>query len=681
MLSRPILRGRIGKWILALSEFSFQYVPAKAVKGQAIADFLAHHPSLEDDVFKDLEIGAIFLKPWALYFDGSRTEETSGAGIVLQNPEGLRFSYSFQLDFVCTNNQAEYEALIIGLEILLELKAYDIDIYGDSLLVVNQVIDKFKCASPLLAPYLFATWNLLSKFSNVYIEHILREKNFAANELAQVASGIKLTDGIQERILKVERRSLPSVHDRGWPMEVSTATMSKPSIDLDWRKPLIQYLENPNQNTDKRTRFRALNFFLRNKELRRRGEDGVDFMCVFGREAKRLMREIHSGTCGSHQAGPKMRWLLRRHGYYWPTILKDCITFAKGCQECQRHGPIHRIPNIPMQPIVKPWPFRGWAMDFIGMISPPSSKQHHFIIVATDFFTKWVEAEPMKHITADKVKDFIFDNLICRFGVPECIITDRGTSFMAEEVVTMTNKFGIKLLHSTPYYAQSNGQAEASNKIIINILKKMVADNPRDWHNELYNTLWAYRTSKRTPTATTPYALTFGHDAMLPMEIFVQSLRVREQHQLIGEDYVQAMWQEHEILDESRLETLNNLIAEKQKVARAYDKRTRGKSFKEGELVWKMVLPVREKTDGLGKWSPKWEGPHVIHQILPKGAYHLKHIDGEIHYNPINGKYLKKYYPSVWDFAKRVEKPAKPAPDFKRVTRSQTKMAGTHFQF
>jgi hypothetical protein len=252
---------------------------------------------------------------------------------------------------------------------------------------------------------------------------------------------------------------------------------------------------------------------------------------------------------------------------------------------------------------------------------------------------------------------------------------------MAEEVVTMTNKFGIKLLHSTPYYAQSNGQAEASNKIIINILKKMVADNPRDWHNELYNTLWAYRTSKRTPTATTPYALTFGHDAMLPMEIFVQSLRVREQHQLIGEDYVQAMWQEHEILDESRLETLNNLIAEKQKVSRAYDKRTRGKSFKEGELVWKMVLPVREKTDGLGKWSPKWEGPHAIYQILPKGAYHLKYIDGEIHYNPINGKYLKKYYPSVWDFAKNVEKPAKPAPDFKRVTRSQTRMAGTHVQF
>ncbi|XP_024156255.1 uncharacterized protein LOC112164267 [Rosa chinensis] len=160
MLSRPILRGRIGKWVLALSEFSLQYVPQKAVKGQAIADFLAHHPMLDVPAVRDLEVAATTLdrpdlaclpeyaalyqttvsfQPWVLYFDRSRTDTLAGAGIALENPAGDHFSYSFQLEFQCTNNQAEYEDLIIGLEVLLEMGIRDVQIFGDSLLVINQL--------------------------------------------------------------------------------------------------------------------------------------------------------------------------------------------------------------------------------------------------------------------------------------------------------------------------------------------------------------------------------------------------------------------------------------------------------------------------------------------------------------------------------------------------------------
>ncbi|XP_024164002.1 uncharacterized protein LOC112170975 [Rosa chinensis] len=174
---------------------------------------------------------------------------------------------------------------------------------------------------------------------------------------------------------------------------------------------------------------------------------------------------------------------------------------------------------------------------------------------------------------------------------------------------------GIQFLHSTPYYAQFNGQAEASNKIIITLLKKMLTENP-----------------------------------FLPLEINVQSLRVQDQHHLIGEDYVQAMWQEHEDLSEQRLAALDNLVLEKQRVARAYDKRTRDRNYKEGELIWKAVLPFGEKLTGRCKWTPRWEGPFVIHKILDQGAFQLMNLDGEIHRNPINGRFLKKYYPNVWEF-------------------------------
>ncbi|XP_024171574.1 uncharacterized protein LOC112177511 [Rosa chinensis] len=180
--------------------------------------------------------------------------------------------------------------------------------------------------------------------------------------------------------------------------------------------------------------------------------------------------------------------------------------------------------------------------------------------------------------------------------------------------------------------------------------KKILAENPRQWHETLYETLWAYRTSKRNPTTTTPYALMFGHDAVVPLEINVQSLRVQDQHHLIGEDYVQAMWQEHEDLSEKCLEALDSLVMEKQRVARAYDKRKHGHSSKEGDRVWKAVLPLGEKLTGRGKWTPRWECTFVIHRILDRRAFHLKDLDGELHRNPINGRFLKKNYPSVWEF-------------------------------
>jgi len=93
-----------------------------------------------------------------------------------------------------------------------------------------------------------------------------------------------------------------------------------------------------------------------------------------------VVSNTHSGACGTHQAGHKMKWLLFRQGVYWPTMLKDCIEFAKGCQECQKHAGIQRVPASELHSIIKPWPFRGWALDVIGEIKPKSSKGHKYIL-------------------------------------------------------------------------------------------------------------------------------------------------------------------------------------------------------------------------------------------------------------------------------------------------------------
>lgn len=648
MLTRPIVCGRIGKWTMALSEFTFKYIAQKSVKGQALADFLAHHPSSAIEPMDDVEIGTIETRPmqnnfWTMHFDGSSTETSAGAGVTIESPEGELFQFAFQFEFRCTNNQAEYEALIIGMEILQEMGARRVLIRGDSQLVINQLLKEFKCTSWSLLPYYALADQLAEIFDRVSFIHIPRKENSDANEMAQLASGITLKRTESSRTVRILRRSMPALQDRGVPLEIFIVSVEP----CDWRYPIIRFHDNPEGKHDRKIKFLAANFVLYKDQLYRKSADGLLLLCVGGPEALKIMREVHGGICGAHQAGIKMRWLIRRHGYYWPTILKDCIEFARGCKQCQIHGSRHRVPATLLHPIIKPWPFRCWAMDIIGKIHPASSKQHVWILVMTDFFTKWVEAEPYTSITSETVITFIKQKIVHRFGVPETVIADRGSVFISEATQNAMRELGIQMIHSTPYYPKANGQAEAANKLVINVLKRMITDKPRDWHNILSDTLWALRTSKRSATGTTPFALTYGHDAMLPVEIQVKALRVAEQHNLTVGDYTQAMLQELEELDHARLDAYNRMEAQKRAMARAYNKRVHNKTFAEDDLVWKAVLPETEKDPKYGKWSPRWEGPFVVDHIIGNGAYHLRDLDGELHSMPINGQHLKKYYPTA----------------------------------
>ncbi|XP_059663476.1 uncharacterized protein LOC132309146 [Cornus florida] len=177
----------------------------------------------------------------------------------------------------------------------------------------------------------------------------------------------------------------------------------------------------------------------------------------------------------------------------------------------------------------------------------------------------------------------------------------------------------------------------------------MVEDNPRVWHELLSEALWAYRTSQRSSTGVTPFMLTYGHDAVLPMEVTVRSMRFAMQNNLTPAEYNESMLVELEDLDEVRLRALDHIQAQKRRVVRAYNKHVRAKIFSEGDLVWKTILPMGVNDRKYGKWSPNWEGPFMVYKVLKRGAYHLQDLDGEIHTRPINGRYLKTYYPIMWE--------------------------------
>ena len=242
----------------------------------------------------------------------------------------------------------------------------------------------------------------------------------------------------------------------------------------------------------------------------KKGLDGLLLRCLSFPDTMEVMKLVHEGVCGAHQAEIKMSWLIRRHGYSCPTILSDCINYSKGCQRCQKYGNIQRMPTVELHSIVKPWPFRGWDMDLIRKIYPASSQGHNFILVSKDCFTKWVEAVPLKKAEQKDVIQFINEKIIHRFGIPQFITTDKGTMFIGDEMTYFAKDYGIQIIKSAPFYAQANGQVEASNKVLISILKKMLEDNPIDWHIILFETLWAYRTSKIDSIGVSPYSLAYG---------------------------------------------------------------------------------------------------------------------------------------------------------------------------
>jgi hypothetical protein len=138
-------------------------------------------------------------------------------------------------------------------------------------------------------------------------------------------------------------------------------------------------------------------------------------------------------------------------------MIADCFRYYKSCEECQKFRNIQLVPTAMLDPIIKPWPFCGWVLDFIGQIHSTSSKGHRFVLVAMDYFTKWTKAVRLKNMTHKKVIEFIIEHIIHRFGIPQTLTMNQGTSFVSKQVREFTELYKIKLLNSSPYYAQANG--------------------------------------------------------------------------------------------------------------------------------------------------------------------------------------------------------------------------------
>ncbi|KAL5559604.1 hypothetical protein UlMin_035815 [Ulmus minor] len=151
-----------------------------------------------------------------------------------------------------------------------------------------------------------------------------------------------------------------------------------------------------------------------------------------------------------------------------------------------------------------------------------------FTIVAIDYYTKWVEAEPLQEITEARTTGFIWRNIICHFGIPHSLVSDNGTQFDSAGLKKLCLDLGIHKHFSSVAHPQSNGQVEAVNKTIKNNLERKLNEAKGAWVDELPRVLWAYRTTCRTSTNETPFSMTYGTEAVVPTEIGEPSFRVEQ---------------------------------------------------------------------------------------------------------------------------------------------------------
>ncbi|XP_070005578.1 uncharacterized protein [Nicotiana sylvestris] len=196
-MSKPVLSDRLARWYLQFQQFEIVYISQKATKGQALADFLVDHPIPDDweltDELPDEDAMVIEVQPlWKMYFDGATHRGGAGAGVVFVTSQGKVLPYSFTLTQLCSNNVAEYQALILGLEMAVEMKRLQLQVFGDSQLVVNQLLGSYEVKKPELRPYHDYAKKLMGWLSDVTIQHMPRKENKKANALAALISSLIL---------------------------------------------------------------------------------------------------------------------------------------------------------------------------------------------------------------------------------------------------------------------------------------------------------------------------------------------------------------------------------------------------------------------------------------------------------------------------------------------------------
>nr|GEX37184.1 reverse transcriptase domain-containing protein [Tanacetum cinerariifolium] len=547
---------------------TYQRLMDKAFEGQigrnieVYVDDLVVKSYTDAEMIRDIEETFHTLRK-AKNVDGSSCVDGSGLRLILTSPEGVEFTYALRFQFTASNNEAEYEALVAGLQIAARMGVKNVQVSVDSKRVANQVLGTYVAKEDNMVKYLEIVKSLVSGFITFSISQVPRSKNKKADALSKIVSTSFAHLSKQVLVEVLENKSIKE-------KEIATV------IEEDgptWMTQLVDYLKGGVLHGDKKEarklRLKARQYELMEGVLYRRSFFTPWLKCVGPFQAEYVMRKIHEGSCSMH-VGPrsvvaKAIWL----GYYWQTMHKDARDMIRKCSDC---------------------PF----LEGPGKVK--------FLIVSMDYFTKWIEAKAVATLTSGQVKKFIWDNIVCHFGIPGEIISDNGKQFS-----------------DNPFKDWWEGN--------------------KNWVKELPHVLWAHRTMIKSSHGDTPFSLTYGTEAVIPTEIGMPTYRTAAVDVVNNNE---ELCLNLDLLEERRERAAICEAKAKSNMTKYYNARVRGIAFKPGDFVYRSNDASHAVAGG--KLGPKWEGPYEVTEALGNGAYKLRSIDGTILPRTWNIANLKRCY-------------------------------------
>jgi hypothetical protein len=356
----------------------------------------------------------------------------------------------------------------------------------------------------------------------------------------------------------------------------------------------------------------------------------------------RPIREFHKGDCGGHHYWKTTMHKILRAGYYWPNIFTDVYKEVSSCHECHIFDGRRKLQPLPLKPISVEASFMQWGLDFIGEIHPPSSVQHRWILTATDYFTKWIEAIPMKQATDTVIIQFLETNILSRFGCPIKIITDNAAAFKSKKMEKFCKDYNITLGHSTTYYPQGNGLAESSNKILTRIIKRLLQDNKKAWHKKLIYVLWVDRVTTKNSISTSPFQIVYGADMIFPTSLGFPVRKLLQEKEVEPDDTQRRINQLIHV-QQMREQVYNRSQLHQDRMKKTFDKHSKQEEFQVEDLVLKWDARNEDKGKH-EKFDHLWMGPFRICVYHGNNAYLLEELNGEsTGWGPVNDRFLKHY--------------------------------------
>ncbi|GKA34315.1 reverse transcriptase domain-containing protein [Tanacetum coccineum] len=524
----------------------FQAHPIAVITDQPIKQIMSR------PIRTDASVKEAPQEPWILFTDGSSCIDGSGAGLILTIPERTEFTYALRFQFTASNNEAEYEALIVGLR-------------------------TYVAKEENMIKYLEKVKTLVNDFANFSINRVPRSKNKKADALSKIASTSfahlskqVLVEVLQEK--SIQEKDVAAVVEEEGPT---------------WMTPITEYLKDEILPDDKREasklRIKARQYELMDGVLYRQSFLKPWLRCVGPLQADYVIREIHEGSC-------------------------------------------------------TPWPFYKWGIDIAGPF-PEGPGKVKFLIVTMDYFTKWIEAKAVATISGSQVKKFVWDNIVCRFGLPGEIVSDNGKQFSGDPFKNWCEKLNIVQRFALVKHPQSNGLVERENRSLGEGIKARLGEGNKNWLEELPNVLWAHRTMIKSSNDDTPFSLTYGTEAVIPAEIRMPTYRTAVVDVVHNDEELRLNL---DLLEERRERAAIREAKAKSNMTKYYNARVRGVTFRPGDFVCRSN--DASHAVNRGKLGLKWEGPYEVTKALRDGAYKLKSADRTVLPRTWNIANLKKCY-------------------------------------